>query len=210
MLFKTTAFASFLGAAWIGVAGLALATDIAPGKPAPDFKARDSQGREVSLSSLKGKVVVLEWTNNGCPYVNKHYGSGNMQALQTTAAAKDVVWLSVISSAPGEQGHVSGAEADKIAAAAKAKPTATLLDPDGKLGRLFDAKTTPHMYVIDKSGTLAYMGAIDDKPTANQADIKGARNYLTEALDAVAAGKPVVTASTRPYGCSVKYSAAKS
>lgn len=202
--------AAVIAVGLMALATAAIAADVAPGKPAPDFIAKDSKGRDVSLSSFKGKVVVLEWTNNGCPYVAKHYGAGNMQALQASAAAKDVVWLSIISSAPGEQGHVSGAQADKIATDAKAKPTAVLLDPTGTIGRLYDAKTTPHMFVIDKAGTLAYAGGIDDKPTANPADIKGARNFVAEAIEAVTAGKPVVTATSRPYGCSVKYSAAKS
>lgn len=178
---------------------------VAPGKPAPDFTARDSKGREVKLSSFKGKVVVLEWTNNGCPYVAKHYGAGAMQALQKDVTGQDVVWLSIISSAPGQQGHAHGLEADKIAADAKANPSAILLDPEGAVGRLYKAQTTPHMFVIDKAGTLAYMGAIDDKPTSNPADLKGARNYVREAVAAVQGGKPVAVASTRAYGCSVKY-----
>jgi peroxiredoxin len=184
--------------------------DVAPGKSAPEFAAVDSQGKTVKLSDYRGKVVVLEWTNNGCPYVRKHYGSGNMQALQTSAAAQGVVWLSIISSAPGTQGYVSGLEADKIVADAKAAPAAVLLDPDGTVGRLYGAQTTPHMYVIDTKGMLAYAGAIDDKPTANPNDIKGARNYVSEAIASVIAGQPVKTTSTRAYGCSVKYSAAKS
>jgi AhpC/TSA family len=186
------------------------AAELAPGKPAPEFTAKDSNGRDVALSSFKGRTVVLEWTNEGCPYVRKHYGAGNMQAIQKSATDKNVVWLTIASSAPGMQGHVNGLEAGKWMDENKAKPTAFLLDPEGKVGRLYDAKTTPHMFVIDKSGMLAYMGAIDDKPTANPADIPGARNYATEALAAVAEGKPVKTASTRPYGCSVKYSAPKS
>jgi hypothetical protein len=193
-----------------GFAGIANAADIAPGKPAPNFTVKDSRGVDVTLSSFKGRVVVLEWTNNGCPYVGKHYNSGNMQALQASATGRDVVWLTIISSAPGEQGHVSGAEADKIAATAKSKPTATLLDTDGRIGRMYEAQTTPHMYVVDKAGQIAYMGAIDDKATANAADIKGARNYVAEAVTAVLGNVPVKTASTRAYGCSVKYSAAKS
>lgn len=179
--------------------------DAVPGKPAPDFTATDSNGRSHKLADFKGKTVVLEWTNDGCPYVRKHYGSGNMQALQKAAADKGVVWLSVISSAKGEQGYVDGAGANKLTAERKAVPAAVLLDPAGTIGQAYGAKTTPHMYVIDKEGRLVYNGAIDDKPSANPADIKGARNYLTEALSAVTDGKPVAVASTRAYGCSVKY-----
>ena len=184
--------------------------DIRPGEAAPDFKLVDTSGQTVSLASLKGKVVVLEWTNHECPYVRKHYGTDTMQTLQRDATGQGVVWLTVISSAPGTQGNVSSAEADKLTAERKAAPAAVLLDPDGKIGRLYEAKTTPHMFVIDKDGTLAYMGAIDDKPTANHADVKTARSYVREALAAVKAGEGVKTASTRPYGCTVKYSAARS
>jgi peroxiredoxin len=181
-----------------------------PGKAAPDFTAVDSNGKSHKLSDFKGKTVVLEWTNDGCPYVRKHYGSGNMQALQKDAGDKGVVWLSVISSAKGEQGHVDGSGANKLTADRKAVPAAVLLDPQGTFGQAYGAKTTPHMYVIDKDGKLVYNGAIDDKPTSNTADIKGARNYLTEALTAVADGKPVQVATTRAYGCSVKYQTPKS
>jgi peroxiredoxin len=175
------------------------------GKNAPDFTAVDSNGKTHQLSSFKGKTVVLEWTNDGCPYVQKHYGAGNMQALQKAASEAGVVWLSVISSAPGTQGHATGAAANKLTTDRRALPTAVLLDPTGKVGKLYDAKTTPHMYVISPQGKLVYAGAIDDKPTANPADIKGARNYVTEALTAVAAGKAPAVTTTRAYGCSVKY-----
>jgi peroxiredoxin len=189
-------------AASVGLATLAIAQE---GKIAPDFTAVDSNGKSHQLSSFKGKTVVLEWTNDGCPYVQKHYGAGNMQALQKAAVESGVVWLSVISSAPGTQGHADGAAANKLNTERKAQPTAVLLDPTGKVGKLYDAKTTPHMYVINPEGKLVYAGAIDDKPTANQADIKGARNYVTEALTAVAAGKNPAVPTTRAYGCSVKY-----
>jgi len=202
---------SMIGAA---AAALTLASiaqaEVGVGKPAPDFTLTDASGKPVALSSFKGKTVVLEWTNQDCPYVRKHYGSGNMQALQKTAADQGVVWVSISSSAPGLQGYVTAADAQRLTAERKAAPSAFLLDPDGKVGRLYDARTTPQMFVIDKDGKLAYMGAIDDKPSANVADIPGARNYVTEALTAVAAGQPVKLASTRPYGCSVKYSDAKS
>jgi peroxiredoxin len=196
-------------AAALTLASIAQA-EVGVGKPAPDFTLTDASGKPVALSSFKGKTVVLEWTNQDCPYVRKHYGSGNMQALQKTAADQGVVWVSISSSAPGLQGYVTAADAQRLTAERKAAPSAFLLDPDGKVGRLYDARTTPQMFVIDKDGKLAYMGAIDDKPSANVADIPGARNYVTEALTAVAAGQPVKLASTRPYGCSVKYSDAKS
>lgn len=175
------------------------------GAPAPAFTATDSNGGSHSLADFRGKTVVLEWTNHDCPYVIKHYGSGNMQALQRDATAAGVVWLAVISSAPGEQGHLSGAGANAIAAERKAAPTAILLDPDGTLGRAYAARTTPHMYVIDAAGTLVYMGGIDDRPTADKADVPGAKNFVRAALDDIAAGRPVATPTSRPYGCSVKY-----
>jgi peroxiredoxin len=175
------------------------------GKPAPAFSAIDSNGQTVELAAYKGKTVVLEWTNHNCPYVRKHYGAGNMQALQSAAAAQGVVWLTVVSSAPGMQGFVSGLEANALTDERKAKPTAVLLDPKGSIGKAYGATSTPHMYVIGPDGTLAYGGAIDDKPTSNPADIAKARNYVTEAIQAVAAGKPMSPAQTRSYGCSVKY-----
>jgi peroxiredoxin len=196
-----------ISALLVGVAAFAVPTlaSAQEGKAAPDFTAVDSNGKSHQLSSFKGKTVVLEWTNDGCPYVQKHYGAGNMQALQKAANDAGVVWLSVISSAPGTQGHATGAAANKLTTDRKALPTAVLLDPTGKVGKLYDAKTTPHMYVINPEGKLVYAGAVDDKPTANQADIKGARNYVTEALTAVAAGKGPAVTTTRAYGCSVKY-----
>lgn len=178
---------------------------VQPGKPAPDFTAVDSAGKPVALSALKGKTVVLEWTNHECPYVAKHYGTGTMQKLQKDATGKGVVWLTLISSAKGQQGHVEGLEADKLTADRKAAPTAVLLDPTGQVGRLYGATTTPHMFIIDKAGTLAYMGGIDDKPSTSRDTIATARPYVRQALDAIAEGKPVPVASTRPYGCSIKY-----
>lgn len=175
------------------------------GASAPDFTAVDSNGVMHSLSDFSGKTVVLEWTNDGCPYVKKHYGAGNMQAIQKSAAADDVVWLSVISSAPGKQGHVDGAGANAIVAKHGAAPSAVLLDEAGDLGRLYGAQTTPHMYVINGSGDLVYQGAIDSNRSANPATIAGATNYVTAALDAVKAGQAPAKAQTQPYGCSVKY-----
>jgi alkyl hydroperoxide reductase subunit AhpC len=174
------------------------------GKPAPDFTLADSNGKSHSLNDYKGKVVVLEWFNHGCPFVVKHYDSGNMPKLQKEYTAKGVIWLSICSSAPGKQGYGSGAEQNAKAKQVGAAPTAILIDADGKVGRLYGARSTPAMYVITKKGTLAYAGAIDDKPTTDPADIKGAKNYVKEALDEVLNGKTVAT-STKSYGCSVKY-----
>jgi hypothetical protein len=151
--------------------------------------------------------VVLEWTNHECPYVRKHYGAGNMQALQAEASGKGVVWLSVISSAKGMQGYVNGLEANKLTDDRKAKPTAVLLDPAGKIGRTFGATATPHMFVIGPDGRLVYGGAIDDKPSSNPNDIPKARNYVRDAIAAAAAGTPMSPSTTRAYGCSVKYGA---
>ncbi|KQV53145.1 alkyl hydroperoxide reductase [Pelomonas sp. Root1217] len=173
--------------------------------PAPTFSATTADGKTVNLADYKGKTVVLEWTNHDCPYVRKHYGAGNMQTQQKAAAAQGVVWLQVISSAPGQQGFVDGATAQKLNADRGAAPTATLLDPKGELGKLYGAQTTPHMYVIKADGTLAYKGGIDSLATPDKADIAKAEPYVTEALAAVAAGRKVEKASTRPYGCSVKY-----
>jgi peroxiredoxin len=176
------------------------------GTPAPGFTATDSHGQSHSLSQLRGKYVVLEWHNQGCPYTRKHYVSGNMQALQKEWTAKGVAWFTVISSAPGEQGYVTDSEENAYLAQMHADPTAVLMDSQGKLGKLYDAKTTPEMYVIDPSGKLIYEGAIDNRPTPDADDIRGADNYVTDALEEAMAGKPIATAYTRPYGCSVKYS----
>ncbi|MFN3860011.1 MAG: redoxin domain-containing protein [Roseateles sp.] len=173
--------------------------------PAPAFTAITADGNTVSLADFKGKTVVLEWTNHDCPFVKKHYVSGNMQAHQKEASAQGVVWLQVISSAPGQQGHVDGATAKKLNADRGAAPTATLLDPKGELGKLYGAQTTPHMYVIRGDGTLAYKGGIDSIPSAKVDDIARAEPYVKLALADVAAGKKVQKASTRPYGCSIKY-----
>ena len=196
-----------IAATGFGLAGLAdpavARTEV--GQPAPEFTGLDSNGRTVALSAYRGKTVVLEWTNHDCPYVRKHYGSGNMQALQADAAGRGVVWLSVISSLPGAQGHVAGAEANRLTESRKAHPSAVLLDADGRIGRLYGATATPNMFVIRPDGTLAYMGVIDDKASANAADVKTANNYVRAALLAVAAGQPAKPAATRAYGCSEKY-----
>jgi len=175
------------------------------GRPAPPFTLKDSNGARRSLSDSKGKYVVLEWVNHDCPFVGKHYGSGNMQKLQKAYAAKGVVWFSVNSSGPGQQGHVDGPGANALTKQKGAAPTAVLLDPDGKVGKAYGAKTTPHMFVIDPEGTVVYAGGIDDKPSTDQADVATARNFVAAALDSALAGKAVTTAAAPPYGCGVKY-----
>lgn len=175
------------------------------GQPAPDFTATDSAGKTISLKDQRGKIVILEWKNHECPFVRKHYESGNMQALQNYAKEKGAIWLSITSSAPGKQGHVSAKQANDIAQGQNAQPTSIILDENGALGRLYNAKTTPHMFLIAADGRLSYMGAIDDKPTTYASDIKTARNYVKEALDSLLAGKPVETPSTASYGCGIKY-----
>jgi len=185
--------------------GLAWGAAPQVGQPAPPFAVADTAGKTWNLADLRGKKVILEWTNDGCPYVRKHYGSGNMQTLQREATAAGTVWLTVISSAPGTQGYVTPAEANRLTAERKAAPTAVLLDPVGTLGRAYGAKTTPHLYVIDATGTLVYMGGIDDRPTTDPADIPGARNYVRQAIADLDAGRPLTDPVTRPYGCSVKY-----
>lgn len=200
MLFRTSAFVALATAA---LAGPLAAAEV--GKPAPAFTLIDSNGKAQSLGSYKGKTVVLEWTNAECPFVRKHYGSGNMQALQKKAAADGVVWLTVNSGAPGKQGHVDGKGANTILQKEGAAPAAYLLDPKGAVGRAYGARTTPHMYVIDPKGMLVYAGGIDDKPTADPADIKTANNLVTAALADLKAKRPVKIATSKPYGCSVKY-----
>ena len=175
------------------------------GDTAPDFTATASDGRAYRLSDYKGKFVVLEWHNNGCPYTQKHYQSGNMESLQREWTARGVIWFTVISSAPGAQGYVTAAQENDYMREMHAAPTAALLDPDGQLGHLYDAKTTPHMFVINPEGMLIYDGAIDDRPTPDPSDIAGATNYVSQALSEAMAGRPVSVAATRPYGCSVKY-----
>jgi peroxiredoxin len=175
------------------------------GETAPNFTATDSDGHQHGLAEYKGKFVVLEWHNQGCPYTRKHYDSGNMQKLQKLWTSRGVVWFTVISSAPSEQGYVTAAQENDYVKRMGAAPTAVLLDPKGDLGHLYGAKTTPHMFVINPQGQLIYDGAIDDKATSEQSDIAGATNYVTAALEASMAGKPVAVTASRPYGCSVKY-----
>ncbi|HXJ35179.1 MAG TPA: thioredoxin family protein [Candidatus Eisenbacteria bacterium] len=204
---KTILAAAVLAASTIaGAPRTIAATEVARvGEPAPDFAVVDTKGATRHLSDFKGKVVVLEWHNQGCPFVKKHYGSGNMQRLQKEITAQGGVWLTVISSAPGKQGFVTPAEEDAYLAAENAVPTAVLLDGDGKVGRLYGAKTTPHMYLVDAKGVLVYAGAIDDRPSADASDVDGAKNYVLAAYQETTAGKPVTVATTAPYGCSVKY-----
>lgn len=175
------------------------------GKPAPEFSAKTSEGKTVKLSDYKGKVVVLEWLNYGCPFVKRHYGAKNMQDLQKKYTAQGAVWLSVISSAPGTQGHSSPKQAEADRKKFGSAASAVLLDEKGEVGKLYGALTTPHMYVIDKSGKLVYQGAIDDNPHADLEETKKAKNYVTEAMEAVNAGKPVAVSQTKAYGCGVKY-----
>lgn len=175
------------------------------GKAAPSIDARDINGKSVKLDSFKGKFVVLEWVNFQCPFVKKQYGSGNMQQLQRKYTEKGVVWISICSSAEGKQGYMTATEASAMIKERDASPSRFLLDPKGTLGKEYGAKTTPHMFVVDPKGQLVYAGAIDDKPSTDQADIPGAKNYVTAALDAAMAGKKVEVASTQSYGCSVKY-----
>jgi peroxiredoxin len=189
----------------VGGAAAASAATAKVGEQAPAFTGTSTNGAPVSLADQKGKVVVLEWTNHDCPYVRKHYETGNMQALQRDATAQGVVWITLISSAKGEQGHVTPARADELTRTRKAAPTAVVLDETGVVGRMYGATNTPHMYVVDRTGRLVYAGAIDDRPTSRRSDVQGASNYVRAALEAVTAGQPVKTPITRAYGCTVKY-----
>lgn len=175
------------------------------GQPAPDFTLTDSNGKQHKLSDFKGKVVVLEWLNHGCPFVKKHYDSGNMQKLQADYAGKGVVWLSIVSSAPGKQGHMSPADTNKAKEEKKSAATAILIDEDGKVGKLYGAKVTPELFVVGKDGALVYAGAIDDRKSTDPADVAGAKNFVKQALDEVLGGKKVSEPTTTAYGCSVKY-----
>ncbi|MGD0799200.1 MAG: redoxin domain-containing protein [Acidobacteriaceae bacterium] len=175
------------------------------GSIAPDFKGVDSNGATHSLSDYRGKFVVLEWANRGCPYEQKHYLSGNMESLQKQWTSKGVVWLSILSDGPGQQGYVTPAEENDYLKTMHASPTAALLDPTGAIGRLYQARTTPHIFVIDPTGKIVYQGAIDDQPTPDPSSLKGADNYLNDALNASMAGKSVTLAATKPYGCAVHY-----
>ena len=194
-LFATLSLVACLSPAWA----------LKPGEAAPDFHGTDSSGKAESLAQYRGRYVVLEWANKGCPYEQKQYNSGNMEHLQREWTAKGVVWLSVLSSGPGQQGNVTPAEENQYLQQMHAAPTAAILDPSGRIGRLYGAKTTPHMFVIDPAGKLVYEGAIDDQPSTDLSTVKGAHNYVSAALEEAMTGKPVATSVTRPYGCSVHY-----
>ncbi|MDX2238103.1 MAG: redoxin domain-containing protein [Hyphomonadaceae bacterium] len=206
---RTVALTGAIAAAAALTAGALIAgsarASVVIGATAPAFSVVDASGRTRTLSEFSGRTVVLEWTNHGCPYVRKHYDSGNMQALQREATASGAVWLQVISSAPGEQGHLDAAGARARVQTDNAAPTATLLDPTGVMGRAFGARTTPHMYILNGRGQVVYQGAIDDRPSARPSSLDGATNYVRAALADLTAGRPVATAETTPYGCSVKY-----
>lgn len=198
-----------LAAAFMLIAAVAINSQAAAkaevGQAAPDFTLTDANGKTHSLSDYKGKYVVLEWVNFGCPFVKKHYGSGNMQKLQAAYTKKDVVWLSICSSAPGKQGFYNGEELTNAISDHDVKASAYLIDADGKVGQMYEAKTTPNMYIINPKGQLVYAGAIDDTPSVDPADIPNSTNYIAAALDAAMNGKEIAVKATQPYGCSVKY-----
>lgn len=175
------------------------------GDMAPEFQAKTTTGANFSLAAQKGEIVVLEWSNPDCPFVHKHYDSGNMQALQKKYTAKGIVWVTIVSSAKGNQGYMEASALTKIMADRGAAPTAIIQDPEGTIGHLYDAKTTPHMFVIDKDGKLAYAGAIDNIPSVDKADIAKATNYVEQAIGELETGKAVSMPRTSSYGCSVKY-----
>jgi peroxiredoxin len=203
MLLRKFATSALVALAFIGINAMA---EPAVDQPAPAFTAKTADGKTLDLASLKGKTVVLEWTNHECPFVIKHYDkSNNIPELQKEFTAKGVVWLQVISSAVGNQGYVEGESAIKINQHRGSAPTNTLLDPEGTLGKLYGAQTTPHFFIINDKGVLVYKGGIDSIASARPQDIPKATNYVREALNAVASGKKVANASTKPYGCSVKF-----
>ena len=202
----TTSFVAAGGTrAAAGFAAPALAAGPDLGKPAPDFAAADTHGKPVKLTDMKGKLVILEWSNHQCPYVRKHYGAGNMQKTQEAARALGVTWITIISSAPGEQGHVNAADANKLTAERSAKPHHVVLDPAGKIGRMYAARVTPHMFIVGTDGRLVYKGAIDSIRSSRQSDIASAKNYVTAALGEIKAGKQIADADTAAYGCTIHY-----
>jgi len=199
LLTTTLAAAAIAFATGAGAAGPDL------DKAAPDFTGTDTDGKTVRLADFKGKLVILEWSNHQCPYVRKHYGAGNMQKTQAAARDLGVVWVTIISSAPGEQGHVNAAEANRLTAERNAKPHHVLLDPRGQIGRLYAARVTPHMFIVGTDGKLLYKGAIDSIRSSRVSDIDKAKNYVTAALGEIKAGKPVADADTIAYGCTIHY-----
>lgn len=194
-----------LAAAVLIFAALPVQAAVEIGQPAPEIEAVDTNGNAFKLSDHKGKIVVLEWSNHHCPFVVKHYGSGNMQATQKTAMENGVEWITIVSSAPGRQGHIDAEEANAIVSEAGATITAKILDESGEIGKSYDARTTPHMFIINEEGNVAYAGAIDSKSSPNPATIEDATNYVTAAIENLKAGQPVEISQTSPYGCSVKY-----
>jgi peroxiredoxin len=200
---KTWVLTGALAAGLLATAGAAAQAVV--GQPAPAFSAVDANGKPVSLADYRGKHVVLEWVNPGCPFVQKHYNSGNMPSTQKAATSKGVTWLSVASTAKDASHYRAPSELASWVRDKGGAPTATLMDADGKIGRAYGARVTPHMYVIDPQGKLIYAGAIDSKPTANPDDIKTAANYVNQAIGEALAGKPVSQPTTRAYGCSIKY-----
>ncbi len=202
--FITTIFALALTATIISAGNIG-GSGVEIGESVPDFTLPDAAGEVHTLSEYDDKYIVLEWLNHDCPFVRKHYDTGNMQKLQARYGEKDVVWFTIISSAPGKQGYLEPDEALAITREKEAKPFALLLDPEGDVGRAYGAVVTPHMYVIKPGGTLAYMGAIDDNPSANPDDVEGARNFVSEALDNLLDGRSVEVTTRQPYGCTVKY-----
>ena len=195
----------FMTLALVFIAFPAMAEGVSVGQQAPDFTLKSVNGEDVKLSDYRGKTVVLEWTNHECPYVKKHYGTDNMQTLQQEVTADGGVWLTIVSSAPGHQGHTTAEEAKKIMMDAGSNETARLLDPSGSVGKSYHAMTTPHMFIIDAEGTLVYQGAIDDNSSAMPETVDSAKNYVRAALADLKAGNAVQMAETKPYGCSVKY-----
>ncbi|MEM7651263.1 MAG: redoxin family protein [Pseudomonadota bacterium] len=202
---KLLHFTYAMAAAILMFAAIPAKAAVEIGKPAPEIEATDTNGNAFKLSDHKGKVVVLEWTNHQCPFVVKHYESGNMQATQKASKEHGVEWVSIVSSAPGKQGHVSAQEANAIVTEAGATVTAKILDESGAIGKAYDARTTPHIFIINEEGNVAYAGAIDSNSSPNPKTIEGATNYVLAALEDIKAGIPVQTAQTQPYGCSVKY-----
>ena len=202
---KTARWMMMMACLAVGLSAAADEAMTAIGKAAPDFSLTDTNGKMMALAQFKGKTVVLEWTNYNCPFVKKFYNAGAMQKLQKTYTDKGVIWLSINSSAPGKEGNFPADKWNEMIKEKNAVPTAVLLDPDGIVGKLYGAKTTPHLFIINPEGILVYMGAIDDKPSFKPEDLEGAKNYVTMALDAVLAGKPVEIPSTKSYGCGVKY-----
>lgn len=198
-LLKIAAFLGILTLSSLGFGQLQI------GSPAPDFTVTDTTGKTQKLKDYAGKIVVLEWYNKDCPYVRKHYDSKNMQSLQANAKKSDIVWLTIISSAPGKQGHEAPSAAQKTASQEGSQATAILIDDSGKIGKSYSAKTTPHMFVISKEGNLVYQGAIDSNSSSNPKTIPNSTNYVSAALDSLQKGEPVKVSQTKPYGCSVKY-----